>query len=128
MSYLANGHTDTLPVPGAEDGATVTFRASATWDDERALAKRAREIPETDDADRSYRFRSLRALLMIESWTLTDGRGEPLPLIEQTLSSGLSRRVATWIDEESTRRFEGHTREEEGPFDGRSRQPSTVTT
>ena len=129
MSYLANGHTDTLPVPGDEDGATVTFRASATWDDERRLARRVQELTGiTDDGERGYAFRAERTLLMVESWTLTDAQGDLLPLTAATLSTGLHRRVAAWIDEEAERRFEGRSEGEEGPFDSRSQPPSMGTT
>lgn len=128
MSYLANGHTDTLPVPGDPD-ATVTFRATATWEDERRLSRTSREIVAThDEADRGWHFRCARTLLMIERWTLVDHEGEPLPLTPETLASGINRRVAGWLDEEAERRYEGRTEDEEGPFDTSSPQPSTATT
>lgn len=127
MNYLPNGHTDTLPVPGLET-ATVTFRAMATWDDELLLAKQAREIPkDADEAERGYAFRALRTLLMVESWTLTDRAGQPLPLEVQALQRGMPRRVAAWIDQEAERRYEGRTKEAEGPFGSPSPRTSTVT-
>ena len=128
MSYLANGHLDTLPVPG-DESATVTFRSAATWADEKRLTRRTRELsPSTEPEDRAYAFRVARTLLMVESWTLTDALGEPLPLTPEVLESGLSRQVAAWIDKEAERRFEGRSEEDEGPFAGSSRQPSTAKT
>jgi hypothetical protein len=126
MGYLANGHLETLAVPGAD--ATVTFRSVATWEDERELVRRSSEVAEgASEEDRAYAFRTARALLMIESWTLVDATGEPLPLEPEVLRRTLARHVATWIDREAERRFEGRPEGEEGPFGTRSPQPSTGT-
>jgi len=122
-----NGHVDpnTLQVPGRS--ATVTFRPFATWQDDRLIARWARERQAEDDADRAHAFRAFRTLLMVEGWTLQDRSGEVLPLTTETLEH-LPRQVATWIDDEAQRRFAGRTEEEEGPFDMPSPQPSTATT
>lgn len=129
MTYLANGDGDTLHVPG-DPTATVTFRPWGTLADEKRMARVARELQEreVDDEERGYAFRIARALLMVQSWTLTGHDGEPLPLTAEVLGTGLSRRVAGWIDAEAQRRFDGREAAAEGPFDTRSPQPSTATT
>ena len=130
MSYLASEEEDTLPVPGDASGATVTFRRDATLQDEfdlGVLALRLRE--ETPDEQRAgQRYRVHRTLLMLKRWTLVDAGGEPLPLTEQTLQTGLRRRVAAWLDQEALRRFDGRTGDDEGPFVTPSARPSTGTT
>jgi hypothetical protein len=134
MGYLAGYESETLPVPGRDgkpdpSGATVTFRGDAAFDDELELARATQHLNEVaDDVERVHGFRVARALLMIESWTLADGDGQVLPLTADVLRTKLSRRVAAWIDEQSTRRYEGREEEDEGPFDTRSPQPSMATT
>ena len=113
-----------ITIPGT-DGATVTMKHEATYQDELDVMA-VMPTGVTSDVFRKL-YVPARTMVMIESWTLTNGTGAPLEINEEVLL-GLPRRVASFIVEEARKRYDGRDEEQEGPFDSDSQQPSTDET
>ena len=123
MGYLIeNGECDIVPIPGT-DGATVTLKRQATFDDELAVDA---AMPQGASRTEFWRcYVPARTMVMIESWTLKDADGAPLPITDEVLAKRLSRPVASFIAIEARRRFDGGAEGSEGPFGTGSQPPST---
>ena len=118
--HLIDEGVDEIPIPGA-NGATVTMKRQATYEDELAVQA---AMPVGADRDILWRaFVPARTMVMIESWTLQDADGSPLPITELILlgqptpcGKRLPRRMARFIVNEAQRRYDGEDEEQEGPL------------
>lgn len=122
--YLVDEGTDTIPIPGA-NGATVTMKRQATYDDELAVNWALPVGVERDQMVKLYV--AARTMVMIESWTLKEKDGSPLPITEDVLTKRLSRRVGGFIADEARKRYGEREPEQEAPLGSPSLQPSQET-
>jgi hypothetical protein len=133
MSYLVNGHHESIPIPGTD--RTVTFKSIASYGEELHVSMTAEvhgapaDVVLSEAEQRLYRKRRIeayvlaRTAVMIVSWDLLDAAGQPLPVTPESLV-GLTSPVGGFLAGEARRRFEARPEVEERPFERDSPPPS----
>lgn len=111
---------DVIPIPGTD--ATVTMKSEATYEDELEVTAALPAGVEPRVFHKLYI--QARTIVMIESWTLKQEDGTPLPCNEDSLIA-LPRKVGSFIADEARKRYQG---EDDAPLGTPSQPPSQETT
>lgn len=122
MGYLIEEGTDELPIPGRDE--RVVMKRQATWGDYMAVGA---AIAGVEADGYALAFSSARTVAMIESWTLKQVDGSPLPITQDVIEHRLRPSVAAWLTSEAQSRYEERSEEDERPFDSSSRPSPTDT-